>query len=203
MRKNRFLTFLFSLVPGCGHMYLGYMKRGVEFMAMFAASVYLSVICINIYRGLEMAGAIFLILLPIIWLYQMFDSMHALSRMRRLEMQYADDDGFFIPGVANITNLNALNIFKKSKVVKTIAVILICVGIYALFSNISNSILNVLANNKTQEQYWQVRNLYDNIMSYVPSVIISFVLILLGIKLLKGKKNNDNNNNYDNENGGE
>ena len=204
MRKNRFLTFMFSIIPGCGHMYLGYMKRGVEFMAMFAASAYLSIICMNYSRGLEMVGAIFLMLLPIIWLYQMFDSMQTLSRMRILEITYPEDDGFFIPGISNITNINALNVFKKRSVIKGIAIILICVGVYVLFMNTSNGILQILLetarnNFVKRDMYTQI---YYNIKQYVPSVVISLVLILGGIKLLKGSKNNQNNDNSNNNDGG-
>ena len=36
MRKSRFLTFLFGMIPGAGQMYLGYMKRGVSLMGAFA-----------------------------------------------------------------------------------------------------------------------------------------------------------------------
>lgn len=41
-RVNLFLTFCFSLVPGCGEMYLGLMRRGLVFMAAFFGMAYLS-----------------------------------------------------------------------------------------------------------------------------------------------------------------
>jgi len=202
MRKNKFLTFLFSTIPGCGHMYLGYMKRGVEFMAMFASSVYFAVVFIGyLSLNIEFIGAIFVVLLPVIWLYQMFDSMHTISFMRKMEIEFPEDDGFFIPGFANITNLNSLNFFKKRKVVKIIAGILIFVGAYALLSNISRVVYMRFHINGAEyyidEAY---RIIFSVIMSYVPSVAVSIVLIVAGIKLLAGKKNKNDN---DNMNGGE
>ena len=34
-KKNRFWTFLFSLFPGAGEMYMGFMKQGVSLMTLF------------------------------------------------------------------------------------------------------------------------------------------------------------------------
>ena len=201
MKKNRFLTFLFSIIPGVGHMYLGYMKRGVEFMTMFAVSAYLSFLFISFSRGngIEFIGVIFLIILPIIWFYQMFDSMHIISQMKRLQIEVPQDDGFFIPGFDNITNIDALKVFKNRKVAKTIAAILVIFGAYILFVNITGSIGNILSNNYYYNPvYYQT---YNSIMNYVPSVIISLVLIFAGIKLLLGK--NSKNNNQDNQDGDE
>ena len=34
-KKNRFWLFVFSLLPGAGHMYMGFMKMGLSFMLGF------------------------------------------------------------------------------------------------------------------------------------------------------------------------
>jgi len=187
MHKNKFLTFLFAVVPGCGHMYLGYMKRGVEYMAMFAASIYLAVVCTK-YR-FEAIGAIFLIVLPVIWLYQMFDAIHTVSQMRRMELEFPVDDGFFIPGISHVANLKALDFFKKAKVAKTIAAILICIGVYALLSDLSRVIS---ARFQIGEIEYYVDEIYsrvfDLIIRYIPSVAVSLLLIVGGIRLLAGNK---------------
>lgn len=201
MHKNKFLTFIFSTIPGCGHMYLGYMKRGAEFMMMFAASIYLAILFTGFRFRLEVIGVIFMILIPIIWFYQMFDAMHAISQMRRFGIEYPDDDGFFIPGISNVTNLNALSFFKKRKVVRTIAIILMCIGVYVLFLNMSNGIYSILYNTANSYMKEQFSKIYHTIMNYVPSVVISLLLILGGIKLLSGNNQNDKNN--ENEDGGE
>ena len=36
-KKNGFWTFCFSLLPGAGEMYLGFMKMGISLMAIFFA----------------------------------------------------------------------------------------------------------------------------------------------------------------------
>jgi hypothetical protein len=206
MHKNKFLTFLFSIIPGCGHMYLGYMKRGAEFMAMFAAAFYFMILFMNLWHRLfDTIGTIFVIMLPVIWLYQIFDSMHTIAQMRRLGIEVPLDDEFFIPGVSNISNLNALNVFKKRKVIKGFASILMCVGVYVLFTNIINGVFGILRNSASAYMRIQYQNIYITIMDYTPPAIISLLLIFAGIKLLKGKDNGVHNNkleNYQAENNG-
>ena len=168
-------------------MYLGYMKRGAQFMLMFAASAYLGFVLMS-GRAFGVLGAFFFVLLPVIWLYQIFDSMHTITQLRKLEIEFPEDDSFFIPGFTNVTNLNALSVFKKRKVTKGLAVVLVGMGVYSLFTNILNGVFNLSGAS------WHI---YNTIMSYVPAVIISLVLIFVGVKLLVGKGGNDN------EDGGE
>jgi len=190
MKKNKFLTFCFAVIPGCGHMYLGYMKRGLQFMMMFAIFALFGFFSINELRS-ETISIFFIVLLPIIWFYQMFDSMHTISQMRRLEIVYPEDDGFFIPGFSKISNLDSLVFFKKPKVIKTIAAVLICIGAYVLFMNMSQGIYQMIydstSNLKIRDIY---SNTYSTIMRYVPPVLISLGLIIVGIRLLKGNKKN-------------
>ena len=39
MKKNLFLTFCFSFIPGAGQMYQAYMKRGLSIMIIFASFI--------------------------------------------------------------------------------------------------------------------------------------------------------------------
>ena len=195
MKKNKFLTFVLAIIPGCGHMYLGYMKKGAQFMSMFTLVGFLTWVFTSS-LNIQVISGFFMVLLPIIWFFQMFDSMHLILQMRRLEIEFPEDDGFFIPGVSNISNLDSLSFFKKPTVVKVIAFILIFIGVYTLFINVSGGVYGVLiasiakANSAIRNRYSDV---YNIIMQYVPSVIISMILIIAGIRILwgnrKGKKN--------------
>ena len=40
-KKNAILTFIFSLVPGAGEMFMGFMKQGVSLMSMFLPALQL------------------------------------------------------------------------------------------------------------------------------------------------------------------
>ncbi len=62
--KSKFLTFIFSLVPGAGHMYLGYLKTGIIIMATFILLSYI----------VGLTGiSLFSIFLPVIWAYSFFE----------------------------------------------------------------------------------------------------------------------------------
>lgn len=66
-KRSKFLTFIFSLMPGAGHMYQGFLKTGTIYMAAF--------FFISFLAGFTRIGLL-TILLPIIWFYSFFDSYH-------------------------------------------------------------------------------------------------------------------------------
>ena len=81
MGKSKFLTFILSAVPGLGHFYLGLMSRGLGIMAAFSILVGAAAIVGNLTRS--DAHVVFLMLLPVIWFYGLFD---ALALCRRIKM---------------------------------------------------------------------------------------------------------------------
>lgn len=82
--SERFATILLSFIPGLGHFYLGLMQRGLSFLIAFfgLGTVLIFTAAITRQEGV----AIFLGLLPIIWLYCMFDAVQAVHRKRRGEV---------------------------------------------------------------------------------------------------------------------
>ncbi|MBS4537972.1 hypothetical protein GOQ27_05835 [Clostridium sp. D2Q-11] len=72
---NSFLGFIFSLVPGAGHMYLGLMKRGVQLMIAFFMLLAIPSI-------LNFAGFIGLFA-TVVWFYSVFDAYHIKKRLMR------------------------------------------------------------------------------------------------------------------------
>ncbi len=67
MQKSKFATVILSIVPGVGHLYLGWMERGLQFMCAFALSIFL----------LEwLSLSLFAYLLPVIWFYSLFDALN-------------------------------------------------------------------------------------------------------------------------------
>ena len=65
-KKSKFLTVVFSALPGLGHMYLGWQQRGLFFMLAFFLAIFLA----NLTGGLLLAFAI-----PVIWFYSLFDAL--------------------------------------------------------------------------------------------------------------------------------
>lgn len=181
MHKNGFLTFLFSLIPGCGLMYLGYMKKGLQTMFMFGASGYLASVFMYS-RYFEWISVFFIILIPIIWFYQMFDAMHSLAHMKRYEWEVPPDDKYFIP----FTSLkpNKLPPFKNSIAAKIIGIILIVAGSYKLFFGILDYMYQTV-------KPIIVRDIINPLRQYMIPAVVSLALVVIGVKLLmNGKSKN-------------
>lgn len=81
--SERLHTMLLSFVPGLGHFYLGLMNRGLTFLIGFFG---LGVMVIFIAAITSQGGFIaFLGILPVIWIFNMFDTMQQLSRKQNGE----------------------------------------------------------------------------------------------------------------------
>ncbi|NLY42523.1 MAG: hypothetical protein GX066_00790 [Clostridiaceae bacterium] len=67
LSNKKTLTLALSIIPGAGHMYLGYQTKGLIIMASFLFSVFF----------MGWLGISFpLFLLPLIWFYGFFDAFH-------------------------------------------------------------------------------------------------------------------------------
>lgn len=88
-QKGKILTFCFSLIPGAGQMYLGFMKQGISLMTLFAA------FCAAAFW--MQFGAV-LLFAPVIWFYSFFDAINKNSldpsEFYALEDHYIWGDGF-------------------------------------------------------------------------------------------------------------
>ncbi|OWA37168.1 hypothetical protein B9G55_03610 [Saccharibacillus sp. O16] len=69
--KSRTMGLLLAIIPGVSHMYLGLMKRGLQFMMLFFGSIYI----------LDVLGlSLFLFFVPLIWFYAFFDALQQVGR---------------------------------------------------------------------------------------------------------------------------
>lgn len=113
-QREKSRTILYSLVPGLGHMNMGLMQRGItiliSFIGWFAIIVFLSAI---IQRG-ELL--IFLLALPVIWIYSMFDAISKLHAKQRGEQLvdraiFEDMEAYIASGRKSKVLAIALSIF--------------------------------------------------------------------------------------------
>ncbi len=86
MEKNKFLMFLFAMVPGMSHMYLGMMKKGILLMSLFLAPLALIFLTRG---GLEIISCI----LPVVWCYSFFDTFRYKNHSK--EERYHLDEEFY------------------------------------------------------------------------------------------------------------
>ncbi|MDR1892612.1 MAG: hypothetical protein LBQ48_06355 [Oscillospiraceae bacterium] len=157
MKKSRALAQLFALVPGMGHMYLGYMKRGTFYILLEAAVIGLAIFLGRLYLDFLVPFAV--LACPIIWIYAFFDCLHTSAKMQREGIDFPEDS-FELPVVTD---------FWKSKKIQTaLGVVLICVGSLSIFNTAMNQI------------DWQIRGR----LNFVLPVFASLALIALGFWLL-------------------
>jgi hypothetical protein len=65
-KPSKFITFILSIIPGVGHLYLGAMNRGLQFLILFFSSVFLLDF---------LSFRIIPFWLPIVWFYGLFDAL--------------------------------------------------------------------------------------------------------------------------------
>ncbi|GAA0076078.1 hypothetical protein UT300005_04560 [Clostridium sp. CTA-5] len=164
-RKGKFLTFIFSMLPGAGHMYMGFMKIGLSFMSMFFFLIFLS-------SWIGIGELLFI--LPLIWFYSVFDCANKAS-LNDNELLLVEDKYLF--SIDKLVTLDK-NIFEKRRLV--IGIVLLFLGIYL----VTNNIMNVLERYIPYEIYGVI---YYSIKQ-VPQVIIGIAIVALGVKLIMGKK---------------
>lgn len=156
-KKNRFLTFLCSLVPGAGEMYMGFMKMGLSLLTIFMGIIVLAAFS-NIDELLFVAF--------IVWIYSFFHANN-LAGMPDEDFQELEDK--YIPASLEEQSLSR-------NLQKLIAGLLIFFGIILLGENIIGMLPDFLWEYLSPLQY------------YFPRIIVAVILILLGIKLIQGKK---------------
>lgn len=164
-KKSSFLTFCFSLLPGAGQMYMGFMKRGSSLMAFFFLTIFLS-------SWLGLGPLMFL--MPIIWFYAFFDT-HNLRSMPDDEF-YAQEDEFVV--LPEYAKEKAQLI--QSKYRNVLAIVLIVIGISILWNNFYDIVEGILPD--------FARIVLSNFGHLIPQLFVASAIIAFGIYLIRGKK---------------
>lgn len=160
-KKSGFLTFCFSLIPGAGEMYMGFMKQGLSVMGVFWGLIFVAA-----YLNIDQV----LFVLPILWCYSFFH-VHNLRGMSDEEFYAVEDDYLF-----HIEQVLPNGKWSK-KQNNILAGILIFVGIAVLWHYLS------------EYMYWLLPDwIYWTFVEAIPQIIIAVLLVLAGIMLIRGKK---------------
>lgn len=165
-KKGKFFTFIFSFMPGAAEMYMGFMKNGVSLMTLFMASF----IPMVINHGFE----ILVLMTVVIWFYAFFHARN-LAALPQEEFN-ALEDSFIWEGILEEKNVK----LSSPTLRKWGAGILIVFGAILLWDNFSAMIYNLIP-----ERYWD--ELYP-IIDRIPQVVVAVLIIIIGLKLMAGKK---------------
>ena len=132
-RKNRFFTFIFSLLPGAAEMYMGFMKNGLTLMILF----FLSFVPMVFFSSLEFLMALGVV----IWFFGFF---HARNYAGMSDAEFeAMEDKYIWEEFPEFKNIKVANTTVK----KAIAAILIILGCGQLWSYFSGLIYNLIPEN--------------------------------------------------------
>jgi len=169
---NKFLTVLFSFIPGAGHMYYGLMKRGVSFMAAFFATI-LGVIFFS--RVLSLFTGIFVFAIPLVWFISFFDFWRfpRMSLEDRLELK----DEFLMLGQLEIPKGPLL---RKAQVIA--GVLLVLGGISQLYNQFFMGFL--------MDRFWHGHPMIQDMLWRLPRLGGALLIIIVGVLLIvwKGKQ---------------
>ena len=119
---NKFLTVLFSFIPGAGHMYLGLLKRGASFMLAFFACIFAAAA----FNFLNLFSYAFGFLIPVVWFIAFFDFWR-FPRMSPEEKALVSDE-FLIPSGMQLPGEAVMH-----KIRIAAGVLLILAGLYQLY----------------------------------------------------------------------
>lgn len=170
-KKSRFWLFIWSLMPGAGEMYLGFMKMGLSLMLGFMGLIAITAIT-NI-------GAISIF--PVtMWFYSFFHANNLASMDAQAFSMVKDEYLFGLDGLENMEKLNAKMTDKKKKV---IAAILILVGVIMLWQEMFSLLIDIFGwdNYLLSQVYSFVR--YD-----LPRFVVGIAIIWAGVVMIRGKK---------------
>ena len=116
-KKSKFLTFIFSLLPGAGEMYMGFMKMGVSLMAEFFGIIFLATVT-------EVSQ---LLLIDIILWFYAFFHVHSIAGASDEEFSRLEDK-YLIP-------LYESNPGRQSKMMRRFcSIVLIVLGAFMLWN---------------------------------------------------------------------
>lgn len=168
MKKNLFLTFCFSVIPGAGQMYQEYMKRGLSILILFFTVIGISML---------VGSPIFALPIPIILIYSFFDTWN-IRNMSEEKRKEREDELIW-------NDFELKSNFKLNKNINTIfGIILILAGIYILGNT-------VFLNFAYRFGFSWLGSIIDALLRYVPTIIVAVIAMYAGFKLIMAKKNQD------------
>ncbi|MGN0266821.1 MAG: hypothetical protein ACI4D7_04005 [Lachnospiraceae bacterium] len=173
-RKNSFFTFLFSFVPGAGEMYMGFMKQGLSLMTLFFGIMALCVL-------FNMDA--FLFIIPIVWCYGFFH-VHNINSLTDEEFASVKDEYLF-----HLDSLEQLNLTQKYP--SFLAFLFIFIG--------ADMILNILGDTLLYRLPNPWGDFFYMFIYRMPQLVLSFVLIYAGVRMIRNRKKQIRNAENDEE----
>lgn len=164
-KRNKYLTFMFSLLPGAGHMFMGFMKMGLSLMSLFFFIIFFS-------SWLNIGPLLFV--LPILWFYSFFD---CINKRYSSDEEFILMDDHFLYSIDKFIETNS-TIFQKRRLFA--GILLLLFGIYLLWTNILNSLSAHIP--------YEIYSTLINLNNVIPQTVLGIIIVVIGVRLIAGKK---------------
>ena len=165
-KKGKFMTLLFSFIPGAAEMYMGFMKNGISIMTAF-------ILCFVVPSVLRMSD-VFNLFGVLLWFYGFFHARN-FAACSEEELQSLPDEYIW----ASVLEGKEFKISNPA-LRKWGAIILIIYGISMLWHSVSSCIYYLIPEG--------MKEYVGTIMNEIPQVCIAVLIIIIGLKLVAGKK---------------
>lgn len=165
-KKNKFYTFLLSFIPGAAEMYMGFMKNGISLMTIFVVSI--------IIPSVLRANDVFILVALLFWAYSFFHARNLAA---------CEDEEFFTLKDEFVWEsfLEGREIHVSNPTLrKWAAGTMIVMGIVLLWNKIEDMIYPLIP-----DHLW---GKIAPIVSDAPQVAIAILIIVIGVRMIKGKK---------------
>lgn len=170
-KKSRFWLFIWSLMPGAGEMYLGFMKMGISLMLGFLVLV----------AAVGLTDIEVLMIFPIAMYIYSFFHANNLGTLNDEEFYAISDQYLF--GMEGLDSLENMRVGISAKYRKIAAAVLIVIGVIMLWNLGFDMLVDIFG--------WD--NLYLAEIRYfirnrMPKAVMAVAVIWIGISLIRGKK---------------
>lgn len=163
-KRNKFLTFIFALLPGAAEMYMGFMKMGLTLLSLFW-----SIVAAASWLGLEFLVYVALI----VWIFSFFHAINLASLPDEKFAQIEDD---------YLIHLNSIGVKTSDrKIRRVVAAVLIFIGIVLCYNAVCGIISCIYPEN------W-ISYMLQIINTQATQAICGIVVIVVGISMIRGKK---------------
>lgn len=170
-KKSRFWLFIWSLVPGAGQMYLGFMKMGLSLMLGFMVLIAVA--------SLTNLGV--LAIFPIaLYIYSFFHANN-LGALNDAEFYSIKDQYLF--GMEGLDSLETMRVNISQKYRKIAAAVLIVIGLIMLWNMGFDILVDIFGWNN-----YYLRQIGYFMNDRMPRMVIAIAVIWIGISLIRGKK---------------
>ena len=170
-KKSRFWLFIWSLVPGAGHMYLGFMKMGISLMLGFMVLIAVA--------ALTNLGV--LAIFPIALYTYSFFHANNLGALNDEEFYSIKDQYLF--GMEGLDSIEKMRVSISQKYRKIAAVVLIVIGAIMLWNIGFDILVDIFGGNN-----YYLRQISYFMNNRMPRAVIGVAVIWIGISLIRGKK---------------